>query len=158
MDKIKRKGFTLVELIVVIVIMGIMSAFAVPALANYVSETKGIANQDEFDMVYKGVLSGLTDYDDDLGEIIPDDKFIENGTVVVDTSKNLAQLGDLSVATADKIISAYITENVTDFVELGTGTDADYKVTITYANKNVSNILIENNTYKAENGGTVVKK
>ena len=37
---VKKSGFTLVELIIVVAILGIIAAFAIPAYKSYVQKTK----------------------------------------------------------------------------------------------------------------------
>ncbi|MEG2548270.1 MAG: type II secretion system protein [Eubacterium sp.] len=60
-NKLKKnqKGFTLVELIVVLVILAILAAFTIPAMLGFVDDAKGkayIAEAREVYMAYQGAM------------------------------------------------------------------------------------------------------
>ena len=57
-----RSGFTLVELIVVLVILAILAAFTIPAMLGFVEDAKGKAAIAEAREVYVAAQSAATEY------------------------------------------------------------------------------------------------
>ncbi len=82
-----KNGFTLVELIVVMVIISVLAALAVPRVNSYVREAKDVRRASDFDTVYVSVIAGMTK------AIANDYKFTEdNFFIAVEKGKSTSTL------------------------------------------------------------------
>jgi len=54
--KLNKKGFTLIELMIVVAIIGILAAVAIPAFIEYIRKSKASEVNENLDKCYKGVV------------------------------------------------------------------------------------------------------
>ncbi|MDE5978153.1 MAG: prepilin-type N-terminal cleavage/methylation domain-containing protein [Turicibacter sp.] len=66
---LRRKGFTLIELIIVIAIIAILAAIAVPAFGNIISKSKQTAYYATADRLMKTMNTYVTMYDEEIRKL-----------------------------------------------------------------------------------------
>lgn len=104
-NKLKKKGFTLIELVAVLAIIAILSATFVPKFTNYITEAKKVA-------ILNKAKSVVTAYEAVSHKISTDENDTKISTLInlsnspLDDSTLLTTLGDISVSECKDILES----------------------------------------------------
>lgn len=131
-----KSGFTLVELIVVIAILGILAGIAVPAYSGYIKKANEAADYAQLDAIKTAVVFASTD------------KQVKEGNTYADITKITVTEGSVAVeptsadVTADEITKYY---KIADFKfksdndkAVWTAADAKWELSKTPSNPNTN--------------------
>lgn len=77
MKKMNNKGFSLIELIIVIAIMAILVAIIAPNLTKYLGKSKKKTDSKNADEIAQQLQTAITDYETDNGELCADTKNVK---------------------------------------------------------------------------------
>lgn len=77
MKKMNNKGFSLIELIIVIAIMAILVAIIAPNLTKYLGKSKKKTDAKNADEIAQQLQTAITDYETDNGELCADTKNVK---------------------------------------------------------------------------------
>lgn len=108
-----KKGFTLIELIVVIAIIGVLAAILVPAMLGYVKKSKITSNDSAASSLQKGVASALSD----LENVDNYDMSTLNGWLAMGSLKAQADVS-ISDANASANFKKYVKNYFSDINKL----------------------------------------
>lgn len=99
----ESKGFTLVELVVVIAILGILAAVAVPSYSGYVSKAKEAGDIQILSSVATAVQGSAAGDDLEVTQIVVN-RTVENGSITVTTASGSVDMSEiLSLLGVDKV-------------------------------------------------------
>lgn len=104
-NKLRKKGFTLIELVAVLAIIAILSATFVPKFTNYITEAKKVA-------ILNKAKSVVTAYEAVSHKISTDENDTKISTLInlsnspLDDNTLLTTLGDISVSECKDILES----------------------------------------------------
>ena len=143
MKKMNNKGFSLIELIIVIAIMAILVAIIAPNLTKYLGKSKKKTDSKNADEIAQQLQTAITDYETDNGELCADGsdvklKWTAPATAADDSGSTTAPADFLTIVN-DNITNSTKSKETGNFatatIEKASG---KYTITVTVGNESTT--------------------
>lgn len=135
MKKMNNKGFSLIELIIVIAIMAILVAIIAPNLTKYLGKSKKKTDKKNADEIAQQLQTAITDYETDNGELCADGSNVKlkwTGKTAADNSGSTTAPADFLTIVNDNITNdTKSKENGNDATAIIEKTSGKYTITVT---------------------------
>ena len=92
--KNKKKGFTVVELVIVIAVIGILSAILIPTFVNLTKNAEDAARQENMRNAYVAYAAKAAEDEDDNINLYAEDKVVLSVNNPVDAESKLYAIGN----------------------------------------------------------------
>lgn len=135
MKKMNNKGFSLIELIIVIAIMAILVAIIAPNLTKYLGKSKKKTDKKNADEIAQQLQTAITDYETDNGELCADGSNVKlkwTGKTAADNSGSTTAPADFLTIVNDNITNdTKSKENGNDATAIIEKDSGKYTITVT---------------------------